>query len=86
MLLAQTYANNASINLTGNEKPILPNQYFPVPADKYITIQNSSGMGAKNYGLWADVINLIKPYLDKINIFLTHFSLEGSVWPNGIRI
>ena len=80
MLLAQTYANNASINLTGNEKPILPNQYFPVPADKYITIQNSSGMGAKNYGLWADVINLIKPYLDKNNIEIVQLG-QGEVQP-----
>lgn len=80
MKLLETYSNNLSIDINPKNKPILPTQYFPT-VDKYITIQNSSGMPmAKNYGLWADVINLIKPYLDKNNIEIVQLG-QGEVQP-----
>ncbi len=65
MKLLETYSRNASVDI--KHKPNLPTQYFPAP-DKYITIQNSSGMPAKDYDLWQEVINIIKPYLKDIEI------------------
>lgn len=79
MLLAQTYANNISIDLDGSEKPNLPTQYFPTP-EKYITIQNSSGMPAKDYNLWQEVIDLIHPYFKKENIEIVQIG-QGEIQP-----
>lgn len=63
MKLLQTYCNNISIEPPENPTD-LPTQFYPLPAVKYITIQNSSGMPAKDYDLWQDVINLIHPFLN----------------------
>lgn len=80
MKLLQIYSNSASIDIPANCKPILPSQFYPTP-DRYITIQNSSGMPmAKNYGLWADVIKLIKPFLSKNNIEIVQLG-QGEVQP-----
>lgn len=67
MKLIETYSNNCSVEIPDN--PVnLPTQYFPVPAEKYITLQNSSGMFSKDYDLWQNVVDLIHPYLQKNNI------------------
>jgi len=78
MKLAETYANNCSIDKIG--RPDLPTQYFPLPVDKYITIQNSSGMPAKDYSLWQDVVNLIHPYLEKEGISIVQIG-RGEIQP-----
>lgn len=49
-------------------EPFLYELFFPLPFEKYITIQNSSGMEAKNYDYWQDVIDLIFPFLEEKNI------------------
>lgn len=38
-------------------------QFYPLPFARYITLHASSGMGAKNYSYYADVVQLIQPYL-----------------------
>ena len=48
-------------------KPFILKKYFPVDADKYITIQNSSGMPGKCYDFFEDVINFLLPLLNKNN-------------------
>lgn len=78
MKLAEIYSNSCSIDKIG--KPNLPIQYYPVPADKYITIQNSSGMPAKDYDLWQDAVNLIYPFLQKENIEIVQIG-QGSIRP-----
>lgn len=50
------------------KKPFIIKKYFPLPFTKYITIQNSSGMPAKCYSYFQEVINFIKPILDKEDI------------------
>lgn len=50
------------------KKPFIQKKYFPLPFEKYITIQNSSGMPAKCYSYFQEVINFIFPLLEKHNI------------------
>lgn len=77
MKLLETYSRNASVDI--KHKPNIPNQYFPAP-DKYITIQNSSGMPAKDYDLWNEVISIIKPYLEKESIEIVQIG-QGDIKP-----
>ena len=48
-------------------KPFIIKNFYPVPK-KYITIHNSSGMGAKNYDYFQDVIDEIAECLSKNEI------------------
>ena len=50
------------------KKPFIIKKYFPLPFDKYITIQNSSGMPAKCYSYFQEVVNFLKPSLDEKGI------------------
>lgn len=48
-------------------KPFIVKNFFPTP-EKYITIHNSSGMGAKNYDYFQEVVDEIITELNKLNI------------------
>ena len=78
MKLIETYSRNASVET--KNPPILPTQFFPLTTEKYITIQNSSGMDAKNYNLWQNVLNLIIPFLRENNIDVIQLG-QGEVQP-----
>lgn len=49
-------------------KQALAESFFPLPIDGYITLQASSGMAAKNYGYYNEVVNLIGPKLKELGI------------------
>ncbi len=66
MKLLETYANNASVDI--KHKPELYQKYFPLPVDKYITIQNKSGMAAKDYDYFQECVDLLLPVLNKEGI------------------
>lgn len=53
--LIETYSLQTGAKIS---KPFIIKNFFPVPK-KYITIHNSSGMGAKNYDYFQDVIDEI---------------------------
>lgn len=80
MKLGQNYANSCSVDLDSTVQPNLPTQFFPLPADSFITIQNSSGMSGKDYDLWQDVVNLIFPYLEAAGISIVQIG-KGNVPP-----
>ncbi len=67
MKLLERYATVCDLDI-GNQ--FLLEQFYPLPngVNKYITLQGSSGMQAKNYGFWGEVTSLINPYLSKLNI------------------
>lgn len=77
MKLLESYANSVSVDI--KSAPILPAQFYPAP-DKYITIQNSSGMPAKDYDLWQLVIDLIYPYLEPAGISIIQIG-KGDIKP-----
>lgn len=62
MHLLEKYALSTGSKI---KKPFIIKKYFPLPFDKYITIQNSSGMVGKCYDYFQDVIDFIFPILEK---------------------
>jgi len=63
--LAEEYAKSCGVKIG---KPVLKPHYFPILHDKYITIHNDKKVQAKEYDMWPDVVELIKPHLDDIKI------------------
>tara|TARA_Y100001973_G_C5165210_1_gene315717 strand:- start:36 stop:1151 length:1116 start_codon:yes stop_codon:yes gene_type:complete len=63
--LAEEYAKSCGVKIGD---PILIPHYFPVLEDKYITIHNDKKVQSKEYDMWPDVIDLIKPHLGDIKI------------------
>jgi len=65
MKLLELYSLASGLKIN---KPFIYKAFFPLPFQKYITVHASSGMSAKCYAFWEDVIQLIKPTLDKQGI------------------
>jgi hypothetical protein len=63
MHLLETYALSTGSKIS---KPFIIKKYFPLPTNKYITIQNSSGMNGKCYDYYQEVIDFIYDDLEKI--------------------
>ena len=63
MHLLETYALSTGSKI---KKSFINKKFFPVPFEKYITIQNSSGMQGKCYDYFQDVVNFIHEDLNKI--------------------
>ena len=64
MHLVETYATNCGLKI---DHPYILEKYFPLNIDKYVTFSPYS-KPAKTYDYWLDVIELIKPHLDKEGI------------------
>ena len=67
MHILEQYALSCGVKIG---EPYIYDKYYPIPFDKYIAIQPSSGMPSKNYSYFLEVINMIKPYLEKEGISL----------------
>lgn len=67
--LIEAYSRNTGLEI---KKPFLLEKFYPVECDKYITIQTGSGMGAKNYDYWQEVVIQLNKVFgpNKINIVL----------------
>lgn len=63
MHLLETYALSTGSKIS---KPFINKKYFPLPVNKYITIQNSSGMNGKCYDYYQEVIDFIHADLEKM--------------------
>lgn len=76
MKLLQTYSRSASVEI--KHKPVLLEKFFPLgDITNYITIQSSSGMPAKNYSYFQEVIDLIQPVLEKKGIKILHLGQDS---------
>ena len=84
MRLMETYSRNCSVDI--KHKPKLYEKYFPLNIDKYITIQTKSGMPAKDYSWFSEVIDLLKPVLDKENIRIVHLGQDSQPLPHVINL
>lgn len=62
MHLLETYALSTGSKI---DKPFIVKKFFPIPFDKYITIQNSSGMSGKCYDYFQEVIDFLHENLEK---------------------
>jgi hypothetical protein len=63
MHLLETYALSTGSKIS---KPFIVKKYFPLPTNKYITIQNSSGMNGKCYDYFQDVVDFL---YEKLNSY-----------------
>ena len=62
MHLIEKYALSTGSKIA---KPQILKKFFPVPCDKYITLQNSSGMPGKSYDYFQEVINFLSYKLNE---------------------
>ena len=62
MHLVETYSLSTGSKI---RKPFIHKKFFPLPFEKYITIQNSSGMQGKCYDYFQEVINFVYEDLEK---------------------
>jgi len=62
MHLVETYSLSTGSKI---KKPFIHKKFFPLPFEKYITIQNSSGMQGKCYDYFQEVINFVYEDLEK---------------------
>jgi len=63
--LAEEYAKSCGVKIG---KPVLNPHYFPVMHDQYITIHNDKKVQSKEYDMWSDVIEILRPHLGGIKI------------------
>jgi hypothetical protein len=65
MHLIEQYALSSGLKI---DRPSIEASYFPLPFKDYIILHPTSGMKAKNYDYFQDVVELLTPYLFKKNI------------------
>ena len=65
MHLIEQFALSTGVKIN---KPFIETNYYPLCFDKYIVLENGREVTSRTYGMWTDIINEIKPYLDKENI------------------
>lgn len=75
MKLIESYALQCGAKIG---TPFLLEGFYPLGFDKFITIQNSSGMGSKNYGYWQDVVDFIYPLLEEKGIKIVQIGDNSS--------
>ena len=56
--------------------PFIETNYYPLVFDKYIVLENGCEIPSRSYGMWTDVVQEIKPYLDKHKISIVQIGDE----------
>ncbi len=79
--LIEAYSRNTGLEI---KKPFLLEKFYPLEFDKYITLQSGSGMGAKNYSYWQEVILQINPVLAANNIRIVLLGATEDQGLNGV--
>ena len=82
MHLLETYALSTGSKIG---KPFILKKFFPVGYDKYITVQNSSGMPSKCYDYFQDVIDLLSPILKENGITIVQIGGKDDITLNGVH-
>lgn len=81
MRLLDTYATNTGSTIN---TPFIFSKYFPLPVEKYITIQTQTPYDSRNYEYWQDVIDILNPILTKNNIKIIHTGLKDDKKYHGV--
>lgn len=81
MRLLDTYATNTGSTI---DVPFIFSKYFPLPVDKYITLQTQTPYDSRNYEYWQDVIDILNPILSKHNIKIIHTGLKDDKKYHGV--
>ena len=86
MHLIEKYALSTGSKIA---KPQILKKFFPVPCDKYITLQNSSGMPGKSYDYFQEVINFLSYKLNENGLSVVQIGgaedkpIEGAIHLQG---
>ncbi len=84
MKLIESYALKCGAKI---DKPFIQQSFYPLSCDKYITINNSSQMPAKQYFYLNEVLNIIGPELKKNGIEIIQLGdANEPQYPNVIRL
>ena len=65
MHIIEAYASNCCLKI---DKPFIYEKYYPLPANKYITLHHPNKTDSRKYDHWDSVVRLLKPVLDKEGI------------------
>lgn len=65
MHLIEQYALSCGVKI---DKPHIETSFYPITEEKYITLHASSGMQSKNYDYYNDVVEMVRPFLEKEGI------------------
>lgn len=72
MKLISNYARVTGLQIDA-DGPLLQRAFYPVPHERYITIQSgTANQAAKNYDLWPEVLRLLLPILSANKIAVLH--------------
>ena len=63
--LLEEYAKNLGVKIS---LPVIRDHFFPLTADKYITLSNDDEVESKHYPYYDMVLNLIRPFLQEEDI------------------
>ncbi len=76
MHLIEQYSLSTGVKIN---EPFIETNYYPLPFKKYIVVENGSPeIKSRIYGMWADIILEIKPYLDKLKIHIVQIGSAKS--------
>lgn len=75
MHLVETYATNCGLKI---DKPYIYDKFFPIPVEKYVTLQPFS-KPSKSYDFWQEVVFQLKPFLDDSNIKIVQIGAKGEI-------
>jgi len=77
--LLEEYAKNLGVKIS---LPVIKDHFFPLTADKYITLSNDDEVESKHYPYYDMVLNLIRPFLQEEDIKVVQ--LGGKVRIEGV--
>ncbi len=61
MHILESYATSCGLKI---DKPLIMEQFFPLPFEKYITIHGFAKFSSRCYDYWEEVLSLISPVLE----------------------
>lgn len=81
--ILESYALHCGLK---QKRPIVKESFYPVEAEKYITVHNSEKVPAKKYDLFTDVLNILKPTLQKEGIKIVQLGAGNDIFIDGADI
>jgi len=82
MHLLERYALGCGAKI---DKPFIYDKYFPLPIEKYITLQPFSKYSSKCYDYWDEVVDILNPFVKKFGVAIVQIggpnesNIEGCV-------
>ena len=69
----ESYALNTACKISD---PYIYEDFYPIPIDNYITLDNSPKNNSRKYKHWSEVVLILEPQLRKKNIYILQMNAE----------